>query len=334
MITSSSSASASFLGRLKLLRPMIEPEAPPSRIWRISSRKPVGVGRLAAREQHDALAGERALHDVPDARRERRAVDVVLLVDGLGGSEVDHVGGRLDLDDVGAHQRRHVRRIADDVERGLAGLGHSTAARIGPDHRDQAVGLGLADDLAQLAHHLVAGVRARIDREADAGAAQMQRVLDRGGHRLIGHAGGQAVGAVHLEDRRQLAGIGVGARLEQAERRRIAVQPGVDRELVEVERVVGRRVRGEAARGPVLVALVDRQDHQLAGAGQAAVHQEAGEAAFDAGALALVPGQDLFDLGRELHGSPLSLPASGALDPAPCMLEQPGAAPGPRVVVR
>ena len=196
-------------------------------------------------------------------------------------------------------------------------LGDLAAARIGPDHRREALGLGLIDDVAQLLHHRVAGVGARIDGEADADAAEPERVLDGGGHRLVGCGGAQRVGAVHLEDGRQLAGVGVGALLEQAERRRVARQAGVDRQLIEIVGIVGRRVGREAARGAVLVALVDRQDHQLAGAGEPAVHQQPREIALHAGALALVPGQDLFDLRRELHGSPPLLAMS---------LEYPGAA--------
>jgi hypothetical protein len=68
----------------------------------------------------------------------------------------------------------------------------------------------------------------------------------------------------------------------------------------------------------VLVALVDRQDHELARAGEAAVHQEPREVAFDAGTLAFVPGQDLFDLGRELHrGAPMFAAGCRCVRPYP-----------------
>ncbi len=57
-------------------------------------------------------------------------------------------------------------------------------------------------------------------------------------------------------------------------------------ELVVVVRIVGVGVRREGAGRAMLEALVDRQDHHLARAAQAAVHQDAGQ-------VALVPGQSL-----------------------------------------
>ncbi len=130
-------------------------------------------------------------------------------------------------------------------------------------------------------------------------SASSTRAVDR----LILDAVGQAVGAVDFENGRHLAGEAVGALLEQAKRRGVAAEPGVDRQLIEIVRIVGRRVRGEAARRAMLVALVHRQDHHLAGAGEAAVRQQPDEIGLHAGRLALVPGQDLFDLGCELHRS-------------------------------
>ena len=56
-------------------------------------------------------------------------------------------------------------------------------------------------------------------------------------------------------------------------------------------RVVGGGVGGEAARRAVLEALVDRQDHELAGAAEPALHQDAGEIRLGAGIVALVIGR-------------------------------------------
>jgi hypothetical protein len=51
----------------------------------------------------------------------------------------------------------------------------------------------------------------------------------------------------------------------------------------------------------MLDALVDRQDHHLARAAQAAVHQDAGQLGLGAGAVALVVVEDLLDGAGDLH---------------------------------
>ena len=92
----------------------------------------------------------------------------------------------------------------------------------------------------------------------------------RGGHRLVADvAAGQAVGAVQLEDQRHLAGIGDRTDLERPERCGVGREPRLDRELEQIARVVGRGIGREAAGRAVLEALVDRQDHHLAGAARA-----------------------------------------------------------------
>ena len=68
-----------------------------------------------------------------------------------------------------------------------------------------------------------------------------------------------------------------------------------------IMRIVGGRVDREAARRAVLEALVDRQDDQLAGAAQPALHQDAGEIGLGAGIVAFIFGEDVADDGREGH---------------------------------
>jgi hypothetical protein len=53
--------------------------------------------------------------------------------------------------------------------------------------------------------------------------------------------------------------------------------------------------------GTVLEALVDRQDDQLAGAAEPALHHDAGQIGLHAGIVGFVFGQDLFDDGGEAH---------------------------------
>jgi hypothetical protein len=57
-------------------------------------------------------------------------------------------------------------------------------------------------------------------------------------------------------------------RLDEAERRRVAVAARFDRERRMVGRVIAGWVRRKRTRRPMLEALVNRQDHDLAGAGE------------------------------------------------------------------
>src|ERR1700704_3231868 len=76
-----------------------------------------------------------------------------------------------------------------------------------------------------------------------------------------------------------------------------------------VMRVVGRRVRRKTAGRAVLNPLIDRQDQELAGAAQLAVHQDAGEVRLGAGVVALVMAEDFLDLTVDLHRGVPSWPA-------------------------
>jgi hypothetical protein len=129
------------------------------------------------------------------------------------------VGRQLDLDDVRAQQRGDLRGIGGDVDRRLAVLRHALAARVGPDHRGDALGRGLLAHGADLLEHLQRAIRAGIDGEADRRAAQPERVVDAGGDGLVlaGAARHQRIGAVGLEDGGDLPGEGVGAGLDHAQ---------------------------------------------------------------------------------------------------------------------
>ena len=71
-------------------------------------------------------------------------------------------------------------------------------------------------------------------------------------------------------------------------------------------RVIRGRVRRKAAGGAVLEALIDRQDHQLAGAAKLAFHQNSGEVCFGTGIVAFVPIQDLLHSLGDAHGRVLA----------------------------
>ena len=134
-MTSWSSLSPSARGRWKALRPMIEPNAPPSARPFTSSSSARGVAVLAAREDDDALAVEGALDAVTHAVGERLDRHVVLLEDLLRLGLLDVRRRRLDLDDVRAELRGDLRRVRRHVDRRLAFLGETGAARIGPHDR-------------------------------------------------------------------------------------------------------------------------------------------------------------------------------------------------------
>src|SRR5881392_2207772 len=78
----------------------------------------------------------------------------------------------------------------------------------------------------------------------------------------------------------------VGAGLDHPERRGIGGEAGIERELEMIMRVIGRRVGAEAAHRAVREAMVDRQDDQLAGAAEPAMHQDTGEVGLAAGIVA------------------------------------------------
>src|SRR5690606_31794696 len=87
-----------------------------------------------------------------------------------------------------------------------------------------------------------------------------------------------------------------------AERCRIGGQTGIDRELKVIVRIVGGRIRREAARRAVLEALIDGKDDELARATEPAMHEDPGEVGLGAGIVALVIVEDPLDFLRDLHG--------------------------------
>ena len=87
--------------------------------------------------------------------------DFLGLVDLAGGIQLDVLGRRLDLDDVGTELAGDLRGIGDDVDSGLALLGDAGAAGVGPDDNRETGVLGLLGEGAQLHVHLVASRRSR-----------------------------------------------------------------------------------------------------------------------------------------------------------------------------
>src|SRR5690606_32487177 len=136
-------------------------------------------------EDDDPPAVEGGLHAVADAGGRARDVDLVLLVDLLGLGLFEMVGRELDLDDMCAEKGGHLGGIGGDVDRGLAILGEVFTARIGPDDGGEPLGGRLLAHGRDLLEHVEAGGGARIDGEADGGAAEAKRVIDARGDRLV-----------------------------------------------------------------------------------------------------------------------------------------------------
>src|SRR5262249_33242112 len=90
-------------------------------------------------------------------------------------------------------------------------------------------------------------------------------------------------------------------------------------------------VHGEAPRGAMLDALVDRQDDEPSAAGQRAGIQQAREIGQRAGVVAAIPGQNFFY--AFAHGRPprkLSIPRTGAS--LPTLLDELGDQPRPALM--
>jgi hypothetical protein len=246
-------SSASFFGRWKEFH---RAEPPPSRMAHPS--KMASFLRLAAGEDDDAAAVERAPDDVAHALGERADRDLLGLVHLLGGRDLEVRRRRLHLDDVRAELARDLRGVRAHVDGGLAVLRDAGAARVRPHDDRKTLPLRLFGEITDLPVHLVAERRGRVDREADRDAAEPERLVDaaREGRTRIG-AAVERVGVVELQDERDLAGE-VGCRgLDEAERRRVRVAAGVDREAEVVARIVALGVLRERARRTVLEALVD-----------------------------------------------------------------------------
>jgi hypothetical protein len=114
--------------------------------------------------------------------------------------------------------------------------------------------------------------RAEVDRGADGDAALLAGLAYRAEHDLVvGVRVRQELVVVQLEQERDPVRVAAGGGTERAERGGDGVAAALDRQLDDAGRVEVVRVLRERRPGRVLDALVDRQDRQVAGAGQAAV---------------------------------------------------------------
>src|SRR5438034_1287520 len=102
----------------------------------------VRLGRASGKDD-DPAAVEGALDDVTHPFGGSLHRNLLFQVDLAGGLLLDVRGGKLDLDDVRPELGGDLGGIAGDVNGGLPLLAQTRAARVGPDHDDQPVALGL-----------------------------------------------------------------------------------------------------------------------------------------------------------------------------------------------
>ena len=148
-----------------------------------------------------------------------------------------------------------------------------------------------------------------------ADAAEPQRVVDRGGQRLVAALPpARLLALLSLRISGTWPAIVGRARLDQAERRRVGGEPGLDRQLELVVRVVGRRGSARSC-APARARSPGRP------AGSPACRCRASRPCISIrarlvltpGIVALVPGEDLLDLGRQSHVGSGSLGAVAGL---------------------
>ena len=213
---------------------------------------------------------------------------------------LDMVARQLHLDDMRAGQRGHMRGISTDIERQLTRFGQITATRIGPENRRNADRRRFGAQLANFLDHAEAIVGAGIDGEPDGRATKTQRIIDAAGNGAVLRAR-PAVGAVALQNGRNLSRKRIRSRFQRTQRRGISIQPGIDRQLIMVMRVIAFRIGREAACRAMFEALVNRQDDHLARAAKFALHQDAVEIGFYARTVGLILFQDFFDFRCNRH---------------------------------
>lgn len=127
-------------------------------------------------------------------------------------------------------------------------------------------------DLFDLAARLLG---AEVNGGADRHRAHVERLLDAGvqGLVVLGRVAQRFV-VVEFDQERNFMRVAARYRRQHAVGGSDAVTAGFNRQLDDVLRIEIQRVGGERGGGGVLDALIDRQDRQVAGAGQAAVVEQ------------------------------------------------------------
>ena len=139
---------------------------------------------------------------------------------------------------------------------------------------------GLAD-LADLSGGLLGP---EVDGGAYPGCAELEGLLDRAEHDLVEPVGqGQQFVVVQFGNKRDAVGVATGHRSEDAKRGGHRVTATLDGQFDDSLRIKVPGIRGKGCGGRMFDPLVDGQDRDVAGTGQAAVVEEGLEVAQDLG---------------------------------------------------
>ena len=224
----------------------------------------VAVGDLPARPLDRVVLGELLVHQRAGVAELDRGVAAVVL-------------GQFLLDDVGLDGDADVVRLPGEVRRDVvvdAVLLEGAVAEVAPEHGEHAELVRVLERLGDLLDLAAGVVRAEVDGGADAGRAELERLIDRGEEGLVvAERVGQRLVVVELDDERQLRRPAARHRAEHPEGRGEGVAAALVGEPAQVLRVEVGGVRRERGGARVLDPLVDRQDREVAGAGEAAARE-------------------------------------------------------------
>ena len=211
--------------------------------------------------------GAASAHQAAAARSGRRDVQ------RLGRGRAVLGLGRVHLHEIGAQAQRHARGASDEV--GVLLGGDGLAARVYPQHHQQAVGVGLGDELAGLGHHGGLVFAAQVDGVAQAHDVHARIAHGQHGVKVVELRGigvvlldAHQVGlGVHLD---QVVDVGVVGRVLRDEPA-LAGQDAADAFLADLEQVLGIQIGDvDAFAVEVLVEVLDllvaSEQHEAPGA--------------------------------------------------------------------
>ena len=241
----------------------------------------VGTGGSSAIDE--AGAAHVAVHDLVAAKVDRviggeLGVDALVELPVAGGTGVECleaavVLGELLLDDVGLDRDAEVVGLTGEVggEMVILVLLEGVIAEIAPEDSRHAEFVGAAECCCDL-DDLTGGVlAAEVDGRADGGCTHVIGLLDGAEEDLLMLVGvGEELVMVDLHQERDLVGVLPRHAPQDAVGGGHGVAAALDGELHDVLGIEVDRVGREAGSGRVLDALIDREDREVAGVGEAA----------------------------------------------------------------
>lgn len=193
---------------------------------------------------------------------------------GVEGFEATVVFGELLFDDVGLDGDAEVVGLAGEVggEVVVLILLEGIVAEVAPEDGGHAEFMGSVERFGDFEDLATGIVGAEVDGGADGDRTHVPGLFNLGEHDLIGFIGvGQEFVVVDLDHEGNLVGVLAADDAEDAEGGTDGVASAFDGELDNVFGVEVGRVFGEGGSGGVLDALVDGEDAEVAGSGEATV---------------------------------------------------------------